>query len=274
MGAFGLVKAGEPATSPTVVFSDSGMKVASGGDHIVILTKNKDILSLGCAEQGQLGRVAERFSSRDGRRGVNVFLKPQTVNFSKPKNAPKPKFDDIFCGTSHTFALTKDDALYTWGLNNYGQLGTSDTISRYLPERLPNDWLPNEAGKRYQDLNICGGENHSLLCNKGSVFVMGRKEYGRLGLGLEEPEPLQPHRVPELDGIRSVMAGPSCSFAVKDSGEVYSWGMGTNLQLGTGNEDDLWSPLRIGGKRLEGKKVLEASPGGQHTALLVSSSDQ
>ena len=178
MGAFGLVKDGVPATSPTVVFSGSGMKVASVSDHVVILMKNEDILSLGCAEQGQLGKIAELFSSRDGRRGVKPFLKPVSVKFSKPKDAPKPKFDDIFCGTYYTFAVTKDDALYTWGLNNYGQLGTSDTISRYMPERLPNDWLPNKAGKGYQHLTISGRQHHSLLCNNGVVFVMDRKDHG------------------------------------------------------------------------------------------------
>lgn len=52
-------------------------------------------------------------------------------------------------------------------------------------------------------------------------------------------------------------------------GSVYSWGMGTNLQLGTGEEDDEWSPVKMTGKQLENRAVLMASSGGQHTALLV-----
>lgn len=33
-----------------------------------------------------------------------------------------PKIADVNCGTYATFALTTDGHVYTWGLNNYGQL--------------------------------------------------------------------------------------------------------------------------------------------------------
>lgn len=52
-------------------------------------------------------------------------------------------------------------------------------------------------------------------------------------------------------------------------GSVFSWGMGTNLQLGTGEEDDEWSPVEMTGKQLENRVVLSVSSGGQHTVLLV-----
>lgn len=45
--------------------------------------------------------------------------------------------------------------------------------------------------------------------------------------------------------------------------------MGTNLQLGTGEEEDEWSPVKMTGKQLENRSVLMASSGGQHTVLLV-----
>ena len=56
---------------------------------------------------------------------------------------------------------------------------------------------------------------------------------------------------------------------VRSAGSVYSWGMGTNLQLGTGEEDDEWSPVEMSGKQLEKRAVLAVSSGGQHTVLLV-----
>lgn len=45
--------------------------------------------------------------------------------------------------------------------------------------------------------------------------------------------------------------------------------MGTNGQLGTGNEDDVLSPLMVQGKQLEGKSVVRVSGGGQHTVTLA-----
>ncbi len=114
-----------------------------------------------------------------------------------------------------------------------------------------------------------------MLCNKGSVYVLGRREYGRLGLGQNSAlEPATPMRVPTLDKVTEVSASTVCSFAVNEGGELFSWGMGTNLQLGNGQEDDVWTPCRVSGKKLEGKKVTGVSAGGQHTALLACSSQK
>lgn len=51
---------------------------------------------------------------------------------------------------------------------------------------------------------------------------------------------------------------------------AYSWGMGTNGQLGHGHEDDVLEPTRIKGKQLENRTVLMASAGGQHTLLVAT----
>ena len=276
---------------PQVVYScpsNRAIKLASGCEHVVLLTSNSDVITFGCAEQGQLGRVPEVFSSRGGRKGIQFLLQPQAIRFRKTRNAPPPRFLDVFCGSYHTFALTEDEAVYTWGLNNYGQLGTDDMDSRFQPQRLPQDWIQEEQtdsikenvrregnsskGRRYEGLVISGGQHHTVLCNKGSVYVIGRREYGRLGLGNNSSlEPATPTRVPALSKISEVSASTVCSFALSEAGELYSWGMGTNLQLGNGDEDDVWTPCKVTGKKLEGRKVLLVSGGGQHTALIAHS---
>lgn len=64
-------------------------------------------------------------------------------------------------------------------------------------------------------------------------------------------------------------------FAVTSvAGRVFAWGMGTNYQLGTGEEDDVWSPVEMTGKQLENRTVLAVSSGGQHTVLLVKDKEQ
>lgn len=255
---------------------------------MALLTTNSDIITFGCAEQGQLGRVPEIFSSRGGRKGIQFLLEPLPIRFRKSRNVPSPRFLDVFCGSYHTFALTEDEAVYTWGLNNYGQLGTDDMESHFQPVRLPMNWIKEDQtdgvkenrhkgnsssqSQRYKGLVISGGQHHTVLCNKGSVYVMGRREYGRLGMGTNSSlEPTTPMRVPELDKISDVSASTVCSFAVSEGGDLYSWGMGTNLQLGTGEEEDVWKPYKITGKKMEGKKVVGSSAGGQHTALLLAS---
>lgn len=54
------------------------------------------------------------------------------------------------------------------------------------------------------------------------------------------------------------------------TGEVYACGMGSNLQLGNGDEDeDLHVPTKIISKQLETKKALKVAAGGQHTIILA-----
>ena len=102
----------------------------------------------------------------------------------------------------------------------------------------------------------------------GDVHVVGRKEYGRLGLGKDE-EPKSFVRL-NTEGfqVKSVATGGSVSFAVTEDGLAYAWGMGSNLQLGSGNEDDQWVPNKVTGKQLKGQKVTDASlfVGGQHSS--------
>ncbi len=274
-GPFGLTSPGTPSPIPVPVYTsptNKAVKVVSGSDHVVVLTADGDLYSFGCAEQGQLGRVPECFSARGGRKGVQYLLDPQMVRFPKTR-AKRTKFSDIFSGSYTMFAYSQTHRLYAWGLNNYGQLGVDDVDLRFMPEQLPSDCLETSEdvdGSR-SELEIVGGQHHSLLCHRGSVFVMGRREYGRLGLGeKDQTEPLVPTRLPSLSDITSVAAGSVCSFAVSRSGQVYSWGMGTSLQLGNGKEDDIWKPTLITGKKIENRKVISSSAGGQHTALLVS----
>lgn len=52
-------------------------------------------------------------------------------------------------------------------------------------------------------------------------------------------------------------------------GRAFAWGMGSNLQLATGDEEDVWSPVQMSGQQLENRSVLSVTAGGQHTVLLV-----
>ena len=47
----------------------------SGNDHLVMLTVDGDLCTLGCGEQGQLGRVPELFANRGGRQGLGRWLR-------------------------------------------------------------------------------------------------------------------------------------------------------------------------------------------------------
>lgn len=122
-------------------------------------------------------------------------------------------------------------------------------------------------------IKICGGQHHTLaLDGDGKVYVLGRKEYGRLGLGKDSEDAKEPTLIPGLSNEECVdiACGSSVSFAVTKSGQCYAWGMGSNGQLGMGDDcEDMYEPKLVQGKQLEGKSVGLVSSGGQHTVILV-----
>ena len=61
--------------------------------------------------------------------------------------------------------------------------------------------------------------------------------------------------------MKSVASDGSVSFAGTKDSLVYAWDMGSNLQLGSGREDDQWVPNKVTGKQLKGQKVIDASVG-------------
>lgn len=64
---------------PGLRFAD----IQSGADHLVMLTVDGKVYTVGCAEQGQLGRVTMRSSGGESRRGKTELLRPGQVQFRR-----------------------------------------------------------------------------------------------------------------------------------------------------------------------------------------------
>ncbi|EDO33245.1 predicted protein [Nematostella vectensis] len=272
-GQIGLQPDGVKKKPAVILTSESDriIKIASGNDHTAALTTSGNLFTLGCAEQGQLGRVKECFSARGGRRGLAYILEPALVRSKKGL-----KFKDVFCGSFATFVVAKTGSdVYAWGLNNYGQLGTGDVQTWHFPVKVKSLSQLNKSEKD-KHITIANGQHHTIVCDpNGKVYALGRADYGRLGLGDGAKETALPAHITSLDNevIEKVACGECVSFAVSDKGELYSWGMGSCLQLGNGNdEDDVTTPAKVQGKNLnsETHRVLGVSAGGQHTVILAA----
>jgi len=284
------------------------IKISSGADHLLILGKNGVAYTFGSGGVGQLGRGGRYFSDRGGRRGASFVLKPAPVRFSIQKrnrglslgedrsrnisntSSKKADLENTVVGTigtpSHgknrhhvenifacglaSFIISKQQ-VYTFGLNNYSQLGHHDKENRFVPtcskEFSSKSWL-----------EIVGGEHHALgITTEGEVYSIGRGDYGQLGVVdkdakiFEQTEELNLVNFPDNDKIPvSISSSVGCCYAIMSDGKGYAWGLGTNLQLTTGEDEDENKPVEIQGGRLEGKRILKASLGGQHGMFLVS----
>lgn len=265
-GTMGLTERGNERFPVELLPNIKIVKVASGADHLVLLSTSGHVYTCGCAEQGQLGRISPRSGNRYTRRGMLPLLTPGLVQFPITK---KVEIGDIWAGTYCTFLkeFNKGD-IYVFGLNNYFQIGLSDPTTYFHPEISKTF-----HGKVWR--HISSGQHHTIaLDESGQVYVLGRKEYGRLGLGPNGSDATKLTPVPLLNSIKCihVAAGAAQSFAATELGELYAWGMGTCGQLGTGNEKDVEEPTLIKSKQLKDRKVVQVAGGGQHSLILAIAS--
>lgn len=191
------------------------------------------------------------------------YVEKRSIIFFLPEWM-RTKFNLKFFFFSTYFREQSTQNILGFGLNNYNQLGL--TTKTDLPIFVP------KLSKFTNVKTIAGGIHHTLvLTNDGECYAIGRKEYGRLGLGdvAEDIEELQ--QVPSLKNkkIVEIACGEISSFAITQDGKIYSWGMGTSLQLGTGNEDDELIPALLTGKQVKDKNVIKVASGGQHTVFIV-----
>ena len=85
-------------------------------------------------------------------------------------------FRQVACGASHTVALTAQGHIYAWGMNEHGQLGLGDTITRRQP-------VLNSACTGKNISKISCGEAHTAYLSDRDVFTFGDGSHGALGHG-------------------------------------------------------------------------------------------
>lgn len=94
------------------------IKIASGADHLVLLDSARRVHTCGCGEQGQLGRLPEKTADRDCRQGLKPMLTLNEITLKK-----NIETENIWAGTYCTFVKDVQGHVYSFGLNNYGQIG-------------------------------------------------------------------------------------------------------------------------------------------------------
>ncbi|CAH1396649.1 unnamed protein product [Nezara viridula] len=260
-GSMGLLKNDVIEKNPVLLESKVRfLRIASGSNHVVLLDEYKHVNTFGCGEQGQLGRLSERASSRDSRKGLGQLLTPAVVPF---KNRPKFEIVDVWAGNMCTFIKDNKELIHVFGLNNYKQLGVEKGRIMFHP-------VQSSSFNEKNWVKVAIGQHHTIaLDSEGQVYALGRHEYGRLGLGADCTDADVPTlvKIPNDEKCSDISCGSTASFAVTESGKLYSWGMEA-LQLGVGDGDKV-EPTLVTGKQLEKRDVIKVAAGAQHTIIIA-----
>ncbi len=162
----------------------------------------------------------------------------------------------------HTVDLKSDGTLWTWGWNNFGQLGY------YITGSYTN--LPGPVSALSGVAAVSAGFNYTAAVKSdGTVWVWGNNQDGQLGNGTYDGSFHQnPQQVGGVDGIRAVSAGGSHVVALKSDGTVWTWGENDFGQLGYVTSTPLsgMTPSQVGG--LTG--VVAVAAGARQSAALKS----
>lgn len=146
-----------------------------------------------------------------------------------PSNASVNKFNSVSAGYTHSVAIDENGTVWAWGFNQRGECGYNNSIYHpyvYVPSKI------NITNVTQLSLGMCFT---IALKSDGTVWALGKNDYGQLGLGSsDEDVHFIPSRIPGLNNITSVSAGPDYSLALKDDGTVWSWGHNDICQLGDG----------------------------------------
>lgn len=206
-------------------YSNKNIKQLSlGTRHTVALTQDGDVYATGSNEYGQLGNTTP-----------SKFTNPTKVYFKVNETI---KIKQISAGGLHTFALSEDGTVYTFGYGGSGQLGLGTTGNANTPRIITT----------LSDKNIvqvvASNDNGLAVTSDGQVYSWGSNMWSQIGDGSAKNQ-LSPVLLTSLSNIDFVNMFKYNGLAISKDGEIYSWGSNSYGQLGTGNTTTQSRPVLI-----------------------------
>ena len=176
-----------------------------------------------------------------------------TVNRSSPKLIPgTPSWKTIVQAYSSQRMATKDNGtIWRWGDNSYGKTGDNSNVTKSSPMQIgaDTDWSTTESAHGI-------GNHHALMVKTdGTMWGMGRNNYGQLGLGARANGGNNSAYSSPTQVLGSDWAAASGSYnaslGLKTDGTMWAWGSNSYGKLGIGqpsNNANRSSPTQIGGE--------------------------
>ncbi|MBF0371221.1 MAG: RCC1 repeat- and reductase domain-containing protein [Magnetococcales bacterium] len=193
--------------------------VAAGNTHSLAVKSDGTVWAWGSNVKGQLGNG----EAGDG------------LQESTPVEVPGLT-DVVAVGAGYEFsvALKGDGTVWSWGYNNYGQLGNGTTDDSTTPVQVLDL-------TQVRSLSL-GGAHVVSLKTDGSVWAWGANYRGQLGDGTltDRYTPIQV----DLDHMAAVTTDGPHSASLGRDGSVFAWGYNYYGQLGDGTTDDNPSPVQ------------------------------
>ena len=175
----------------------------------------------------------------------------------------------------HSALLTSKGEVYTWGLNNYGQLGKMTNMSDPLIVHITDEFHLNDDEVI---VDIAVGAAHTLaLSSNHRLFGFGSNNYGQItdvqfAVSFEPRDITDHFSLGEDEDIIMVETGYYHNIVVTNKQRVFTWGYNSDGQLGDGSTVDRFMPVDITEHFLfrQGETVEKIGVGSTFSVLLTS----
>ena len=166
----------------------------------------------------------------------------------------------VAAGNDYVAAIKTDGALWLWGSNGYGQLGTNNQTPRSSP-------VQTIAGGTNWKLVACGWAHTAAIKTDGTLWLWGSSNSGALGDGQTAVNKLTPvQTVSGGNDWKQVSCGRYFTAAIKTDGTLWMWGANTSGQLGDNTTTPKSSPVQTVAGGTNWKQV--GSGLGNHVAAI------
>tara|TARA_B100001109_G_scaffold168640_1_gene137565 strand:- start:1597 stop:5589 length:3993 start_codon:yes stop_codon:yes gene_type:complete len=251
-------------SSPTQVPGGAWSAVSQGSNtgHWLASKNDGTLWSWGQNAWGQLGQTNKSY-------------------YSSPRQIPGTNWaigvDQIAKGTFLSLAIKQDGTLWSWGRNEFGQVGQGNETNYSSPRQIPGTtwrsvwtshyssyatktdgtlwaWGSNVRGKLGQNnqtnyssprqipgttwVDGMGGDT-AVGCTKtdNTLWMWGDDDDGTLGLGQRDQHKSSPYQLPGTTWGH-LAGGYRCFWASKTDGTMWAWGQNEDNQLGVGIPDN------------------------------------
>lgn len=231
----------------------------------IALTSKGRVFTWGDNEYGQLG---------NGTNVESIVPIDITSYFNLEENET---ITAISLGIYHGLVLTSNNRLFSWGRNNYSQLGNGTNVDSNVPVNINTMYNPslNEGEVIVQ---ITSGINHSgFRTNLNRVYSWGHNGFGQLGLNHTFDMNIPSLIAIQLDNVNGetitkIDYSGLSSGALLSSGRILFWGNNDSGHLVTNLTVPIKQPMDVTMVfDLEaGEKIVDFALGIGHTAFLTS----
>jgi alpha-tubulin suppressor-like RCC1 family protein len=217
-------------------------QVAGGGEYTAAIKTDGTLWTWGLNSSGQLGD--------------NTI-----INRSTPVTTLTGGTDwkQVACGQEYTSAIKTDGTLWTWGRNQFGQLGDNTTTQRNTPVTTFT------GGTNWKQVTCSSTYYTAAIKTDGTLWTWGVNTYGAIGDNTTTQRLTPVTTFTGGTNWKQVVSGGYHTAAIKTDGTLWTWGLNSFGHLGVNDTNNRTTPVTTFAGGTNWKQV---SGGGYHTAAI------